>query len=356
MSTFDNIPPFPDNLPVVPLKVISFAKLAKGDLKEEEKLFEAAKGLGFFYLDLRNSSQKQDALLDNAEHLFKLAPEFFKVPLEEKIKYDLTKHDGHGYKSLGQSAMDKKGTPDETEFLNISKDDIFVKKTGTITGPDILQQHFDLFQQYMQEAHSVLSTILKALANQLNLPEQKLASLHRIAEPSGDQVRITYAPPSPANSEEDEQKRKLGEHTDFGSLSLLFNRLGGLQVLPPNETEWRYVLPVKGHAIINLGDAMVKFTNGLFRSNIHRVVKPPGAQGSLTRVSLVYFMRPEDNAILGRLEGSSSIPSLTAGKEEEKILARDWIQRRIKMRMKGYFSPENWHQTEGTENAMGLVS
>ena len=33
-----------------------------------------------------------------------------------------------------------------------------------------------------------------------------------------------------------------------------------------------------GHAIVNLGDAMVNFTNGLLRSNIHRVVSPPGEQ------------------------------------------------------------------------------
>lgn len=228
--------------------------------------------------------------------------------------------------------------------------------TGTIIGPAILQDHFDLFQRYTLGAHTTLATILRALSHRLGLPEEKLANLHRISEPSGDQVRITYAPPSPQNRDEDMEKRKLGEHTDFGSLSLLFNRLGGLQVLPPGEKEWRYVLPIKGHAIINLGDAMVKFTNGLFRSNIHRVVRPPGAQGSLPRVSLVYFMRPENNAILGRLEGSQCIPDLENGTSEEIITAGDWIQRRIIMRMKGYFSPEKWHQTEGTENAMGLVS
>ncbi len=33
----------------------------------------------------------------------------------------------------------------------------------------------------------------------------------------------------------------IGAHTDFGSLSLLHNRLGGLQVLPPGYTEWQYV-------------------------------------------------------------------------------------------------------------------
>lgn len=96
MSTFDNIPPFPDDLPLVPLKIISFDRLAKGDLQEEEKLFEAAKGLGFFYLDLRNASEQEEQLLEDAERLFKLAPEFFNITLEEKLQYDLTKNNGHG--------------------------------------------------------------------------------------------------------------------------------------------------------------------------------------------------------------------------------------------------------------------
>jgi isopenicillin N synthase-like dioxygenase len=62
-------------------------------------------------------------------------------------------------------------------------------------------------------------------------------------------------------------------HTDFGSITLLMNWLGGLQVWsesarkagplePDSEGEWLWVKPKKGCAIINLGDAMVRFTNG----------------------------------------------------------------------------------------------
>lgn len=190
--------------------------------------------------------------------------------------------------------------------------------------------------------------ILQALSNQLGLsPEHSLINLHRISQPSGDQIRITYAPTS--SSTQGEERMKLGEHTDFGSLSLLFNRLGGLQVLPPGQATWHYVRPIKGHAIVNLGDAMVKFTNGLLRSNIHRVVSPPGSQASLPRVSIVYFMRPEDDTELKRLEGSELIPALAQNQVEEVVTAKDWIQRRFVMRMKGFFSPETWNQTLGTE-------
>ena len=48
---------------------------------------------------------------------------------------------------------------------------------------------------------------------------------------------------------------------------------------------------------MNLGDALVKFSAGVLRSNIHRVVPPPGVQGCETRYSLVYFSRPEDEVV-----------------------------------------------------------
>jgi isopenicillin N synthase-like dioxygenase len=122
----------------------------------------------------------------------------------------------------------------------------------------------------------------------------------------------------------------LGKHTDFGSLTILFNRLGGLQILPPpsltlagKEPQWTYVKPLRGHCIINLGDAMTKFTGGVLRSNIHRVVSPPGEQAKETRYSVVYFARPEDEVILRRLE-SSVIPK--GDNEGEAMNSKEWIK------------------------------
>lgn len=127
----------------------------------------------------------------------------------------------------------------------------------------------------------------------------------------------------------DDRQLTLGEHTDFGSITLLFNRLGGLQVLPPGKgAEWCYVKPLPGHAIVNLGDAMAVFTNGLLRSNIHRVVSPPGEQADTTRYSIVYFSRPENDVPMKVLQGSSKIPETEEQSNGETISAKDWIIKR----------------------------
>jgi len=70
----------------------------------------------------------------------------------------------------------------------------------------------------------------------------------------------------------------------------------------------------------------VKFTNGLLRSNIHRVVSPPGEQTKETRYSLVYFARPEDDVVLKRLEGSDVVPALKDGETQEEMNSKEWIK------------------------------
>lgn len=79
---------------------------------------------------------------------------------------------------------------------------------------------------------------------------------------------------------------------------------------------------------------MVKFTNGLLRSNIHRVISPPGEQSKETRFSVVYFARPADDILLKRLENSDVIPELKEGEKEEEVSSKDWILLQA-MRLRG---------------------
>lgn len=215
-----------------------------------------------------------------------------------------------------------------------------------LPAPETLHKSRVRLGSFMQGSHAIVTLILDILNDQLSLPKDTLSNLHRQQAVSGDQVRFVKAPPQPV----DDRRTALGQHTDFGSVTVLFNRLGGLQVLPPGaDAEWVYVRPLPGHAIVNLGDAMVKFTNGLFRSNIHRVVAPPGLQAESTRYSLVYFARPEDSVMLRRLEGSDLIPAMEDGQTEEEINSKDWIIRRALGRRVDRVNDLNFEKSAGTE-------
>lgn len=209
----------------------------------------------------------------------------------------------------------------------------------------MLDPHRALLKSYMTHSHAIVTLLLRHLNTRLQLPSSTLESLHRLSAVSGDQVRWVHAPPQPM----DDRKTALGEHTDFGSVTVLFNRLGGLQVLPPG-ADWCYVKPLRGHAVVNLGDAMVKFSAGILRSNIHRVVNPPGQQGECSRMSLVYFARPEDDIVLKVLEGSELIDDERKGKVEfkgeEEVTSKEWILRRALGRRDG----GDWSKSGGTES------
>lgn len=359
--TFHDLPPFPGDVPTAPLLRLSLKKLLDGVAEEEAQLWRACCDLGFFYLDLRGGEPSKrdsfhegedgqlngDGLIKDAEELFRLGAEVFALPTEEKQRYDF-KDQGlyFGYKGLGSGVVDSKGTKDRNEFYNTSKDD-HLGISERLPAPQILQEDASraLLKSYMQRSHAIVTLILGQLNTKLGLPPQTLQSLHRLRGVSGDQVRWVRSPPQPM----DDRKMALGEHTDFGSVTLLFNRLGGLQILPPGGDEWCYVKPLKGHCIVNLGDAMVKFTAGILRSNIHRVVNPPGAQGDSTRMSLVYFARPEDEVVLKVLEGSQSIDTKRRQQgesaDEEQITAKEWIMRRAMGRRAG----GDWAKSAGTE-------
>ncbi|EEH22630.2 hypothetical protein PABG_04841 [Paracoccidioides brasiliensis Pb03] len=320
-QNFAGIPLFADDVPCAPLLRLSLEKLVNHDEAEVQRFFSACKELGFFYLDLRGSP-----ILAEADELFGIGEQLFELDLDEKRRYDFSKQNSYfGYKEKGAAIVDKQGNADRNEFYNVSKDDIF-GISDPLPAPDILNKSRHHFKSFIANAHSIVTMVLNLLNEQLHLPPLTLANLHRLHGVSGDQVRMIKAPPQPPG----DRRTALGQHTDFGSVTVLFNRVGGLQILPPGQdADWCYVRPLPGHAIINLGDAMVKFTNGLLRSNIHRVVSPPGAQAETTRYSLVYFSRPEDDVILKRLEGSDCIPPFAPGQEpEEEIKSKDWIIRR----------------------------
>ena len=278
---FEHLPPFPDDVPTAPLLRVSLKKLLGGDEKEDEKLWRACCDLGFFYLDLRDNTGG-DELLASADQLFRLGSEVFDLPVEEKLKYDLMSEGSYfGYKGYGAGVIDKKGTQDRNEFWNVSKDDI-LGLSEPVRNPELLQGEATrgLIKGYMVRSHEIVTLILERLNKRLELPHGTLQGLHRLEGASGDQMRWVKSPPQ----KQDDRQTALGEHTDFGSVTVLFNRLGGLQVLPPASNgmkeEWAYVKPLKGHCVVNLGDAMVKFTAGVLRSNVSMTCKFDGTENS----------------------------------------------------------------------------
>lgn len=228
--------------------------------------------------------------------------------------------------------------------MNVGKDDILDNPTRIPTPlpPRVLEpENRRLLARYQTACHHTGLAIMSILATQLGLPADIFEDKHRLNEPSDDHVRMTKGPP---RKDAGMPEIQTPGHTDFGTITILFNWLGGLQVwsepsrgnfhqmfdgaqpmdADAPSAEWLWVKPKPRHAIVNLGDAAVKFTGGILCSGRHRVVPAPGEQGLFARYSIVYFVRPEDKCVLKRLKGGN-VPAIKEGEEEQELTAQQWI-------------------------------
>lgn len=213
------------------------------------------------------------------------------------------------------------------------KDD-FVGNCTPLPCPELITKNWSVFQEYTRNCRAAIDLMFAHLDKHLQLPAGTLYSLHRINERSGDHIRFNKKAPAVFS----EERAKLGEHTDFGSLTILFNWLGGLQIRLPETNEWVYVRPIPGSAVVNLGDALVKFSAGLLRSNVHRVAPPLPPQDGLDRHSLVYFSRPEDSVVLRRLKGGIIDAQPQSETQEVEMTSEEWILRRSVGDLKGVYT------------------
>lgn len=102
---------------------------------------------------------------------------------------------------------------------------------------------------------------------------------------------------------------RAGAHSDYGSITLLFQRPSqpGLEIRPPDNSDTWQPVPVfppnypsttYPPILVNIADLMSYWTGGLLRSTVHRVIFPKDSQGAKDRYSIAYFAHPRDDTEL----------------------------------------------------------
>ncbi|KAF8889038.1 hypothetical protein BD779DRAFT_1714754 [Infundibulicybe gibba] len=327
-------PPFPEDIPVQDLVVIDYSRIAAGEEKEIESLWNAA-------------TLKNHGVDDLFEPMFELGKETMALPLDEKMKYwQGNQGASFGYKASGATFVDLNGSKDNAEFINVSKDDalVYPKVVHVPYPPPVNARMETVVRPFVLACMAVNDTILRIFNQKLGLPDGTLAQKHTRDEPSVSEARYS-----------------VGAHTDFGSLSFLANQLGGLQVFLPGETDWKYVKPLPGHVICNIGDALNLLSGGILKSSIHRVLPPPGAQSHYERWSLVYFTRPGDSVYLRALVEDSPLIADAVKKDYDRdydpgATAAQWfIRRQSKWRTDNQKGINDYLASRGTEHVKTVV-
>lgn len=245
-----SLPPFPAGLKEAPITRISYSKIAFKDAAECERLFSAVQERSFFYLDFTQDddlSPGDDAatsILKAATALHDVAKSAFGLPFEQKNAVSTFKTKSvFGFKAGGQTiSKDPQRRVERVEFFNVAKDDIVALSEGRepptgIQYPTPLvspEEGLPYLSTFVRNAHPIGMKVLQILAEKLDMSYEDIAERHRFDARSGDDARFTYAP---GLKEEGHEKLKdeeipitTWEHTDYGSLTILFNWLGGLQI------------------------------------------------------------------------------------------------------------------------------
>jgi len=246
------------------------------------------------------------------------------------------------YKRSGKLKTDD-GKFDAMELYTIGQDDMIGLKVKR-ENPAPIERNRQTCQEFFKNAYPVIATIFSNLDTKLGLEPGTLEALSPLDKPSDTSLRLLLSHPRSNSGETIDLNRiTLGGHTDIGTITMLFHVAGGLQILPAgseNVSEnWRYIRPLPGCALINIGDTLVEWTGGLLRSSLHRVVTAPGQQANVARRSLAYLIRPNLEATMQRLKGKE-IPPVSEGEEEEKRSVSEWAAWRAGQIMRGELKPQ----------------
>ena len=98
-------------------------------------------------------------------------------------------------------------------------------------------------------------------------------------------------------------QRPAGEHSDYGSVTILKPDpdVAGLEVRMPSGT-WRAAPRIDDGFLVNIGDMLMRWSNGQFRSTPHRVVNTSGRE----RYSFPMFVAANYDAIVACMDTCTS--------------------------------------------------
>ncbi|WP_172383815.1 isopenicillin N synthase family oxygenase [Streptomyces sp. MNP-20] len=179
----------------------------------------------------------------------------------------------------------------------------------------------EVWHDYLAAMADLAADLMRLFARALDLDEEFFADKF---DRHGSSVAVNYYPPQHEPPLPGQLRR--GPHTDFGSLTILYQEAdrSGLQVLQSGDT-WREVPPVPGGFVVNIGDLMSLWTGGHWVSTMHRVVNPPDGDTS-SRLTIPFFYLPNHDA---------TIEPLRTGGGGTPVIAGEWMSEKLRRMFAG---------------------
>jgi isopenicillin N synthase-like dioxygenase len=283
------------------------------------RIDRACRDLGFFCIT------GHGVALELFDRLDTLARQFFDLPDADKARIAMSRAGPawRGWFPVGGELTS--GRPDRKEGLYVGTEldpshprvraatplhgaNLFPDEPAAL-GPTIIE--------WLDALVPVAHAVMRGIALGLGLPAEWFAD-HLTADPTV-LFRIFHYPPPPVEATGDPDDWGVGEHTDYGLLTLLCqDDCGGLQVHAP--TGWIDVPPTPGMFVCNLGDMLDRLTGGRYRSTPHRVRNTCGRG----RLSFPFFFDPSWDARVTPLPLDGTPPADDAERRWDGASVRLW--------------------------------
>ncbi|KAF2193386.1 Clavaminate synthase-like protein [Zopfia rhizophila CBS 207.26] len=273
---------------------------------------------GFFYLTGHGIP------ISKLDQVISLARQFFALPVAEKNK--IKRHDAggpeggdgaRGYQAMGENIT--LGRRDVQEAVDLyrewdhSEKGVAAGGEGTyktLQGPNLWPEQpeelKEVYLDYIDQLMKVGEAIVRAMGVALNLGKP-VEGADKNTEDEEVFVRNTNKSfwvmrmigypklETPLVEGGDVTEFSCGEHTDYGCVTLLLAdpTPGALQVLLKTG-KWLNADPIPGAFVVNIGEMIERWTNGLWKSTRHRVIH----RGDGYRVSVPFFYEPNFKALV----------------------------------------------------------
>ena len=227
--------------------------------------------------------------------VFEQSQQFFALPLTEKQATAWSSETkNRGYVGLERERLDETKPGDLKEAFNVGREVSSDELSDDWQALAVNQwpKEQDDFKAFVSDFFEVCAEaaerIFRAFAIALQMPETYIADRH---QSRGYTLRLLHYPPMKMVPKPGQIR--AGAHSDYGTLTLLFqDDVGGLEVQLGNG-EWFSAPSIPEAILINTGDLTQRWSNDVFLSTKHRVGLPQLEKAERDRYSIAFFCQPD---------------------------------------------------------------
>lgn len=308
-----------------------------------KQVSDAFQGSGFLYLKNHGISK------DQIQTVFAHSAKFFKRPQAQKDELAwLTARSNRGYVASGREKVAQSNDPEEVAKLRAAnpdlKESMEIGKEGVEGMPNQWPDRFGdedavaftkIMKEFFLTCRDLYINVMRAIGLGMGLNEH---FFDQYTDGGDNNLRLLHYPAVKKSVFKDNPSQvRAGEHSDYGSITLLFqDNVGGLEVKSPKGTFVR-ATPIADTIVVNAGDLLGRWSNDMIKSTKHRVIQPPPKEGEMddvddpnatfpARYSIAYFCNPNFDQLIEALPGTFETET---ARKYPAVNSGDYIEMRL---------------------------